>query len=291
MGVELLDHGRLTVATEHLPLLRANGLDTFERVMALPEGDLRRNFPGRRTNRLELRRPDGTVQAVFLKRYYPSYLSAKDRLLRRLGWPGYGDEARAEWEAIERVGQLGIPTLKAMARGQDQPSAGAVRSSFVMTAELTGTDEGDRVAAQLSPEERLRLLRRVATYTRQLHHAGYVHRDLYLCHYMVATELTSAGDQERPVFLIDLQRLTRPRWFPERWRIKDLAALIYSSLKAGATEADLAAAWQIYLGRDQLNPSPASDASGRRLVERVRRRVAWLKTRTPKHDTNFRQLK
>ncbi len=285
MGVEILDHGRLTVAAEHLPLLRANGLDTFERIMSAPEGDLRRNFPGRRTNRLELRGPDGTLQAVYLKRYYPNYLSAKDRLLRRLGWPGYGDEARAEWDAIECVAALGIPTLTALARGQDQPSSGAIRSSFVMTAELTGTDEGDRVAAGLSPEERQRLLRRVADYTRQLHAAGYVHRDLYLCHYMVATEPPSAPGRERPVFLIDLQRLTRPRWFTERWRAKDLAALIYSSLKAGATEAELAEALHLYLGRDQL------DASGRRLAERVRRRVAWLKTRTPKHDTNFRQLK
>lgn len=285
MGVELLDQGRLLVATEHLPLLRANGLDTFERIMAMPEDDLRRNFPGRRTNRLELRRPDGSIQAVYLKRYYPDYLSTTDRLLRRLGWPGYGDEARAEWDAIECVAALGIPTLTAMARGQDQPSPGAVRSSFVMTAELTGTDEGDRVAAGLSPEERQRLLRRVAAYTRQLHEAGHVHRDLYLCHYMVATEPPNVPGCERPVFLIDLQRLTRPRWFPERWRIKDLAALIYSSLKAGATEADLAEALQSYLGRDHL------DASGRRLAEKVRRRVAWLKTRRPKHDTNFRQLK
>ena len=127
METETLDGGRLVVARKHLALLQANGLDTFDRIMTAPERDLKRDFPGRRTSRLELRRPDGSIQAVFLKRYYPDYLSPVGRLLRRLRWPGHGDEACSEWMAFEQLAALGIPTLEAVARGQDHVAPGAVR--------------------------------------------------------------------------------------------------------------------------------------------------------------------
>ena len=55
MKTELLDQDRITVASDFLPLLRANGLETFEQVMALAGGKVARDFPGRRTVRLELR--------------------------------------------------------------------------------------------------------------------------------------------------------------------------------------------------------------------------------------------
>jgi hypothetical protein len=278
---EHLDGGRLIVVPEFLPLLRANGLDSFARIMAAPEGRLKRDFPGRRTSRLELRHPDGTLRAVYLKRYYPDYLSAKDRCLRRLRWPGHDDEARAEWDAVRQLNALGIPTLQVVARGQDHPSPGAVRSSFVMSAELTGAEEGHHYVARLNAADRRALLRRVAAYTRQLHSGGLVHKDLYLCHYMTTPDPAGV---EPCIHLIDLQRLARPGCFAERWRVKDLAALVYSSLKSGATRTDIAAAFYVYRGHQPLTP-PA-----RRLARRVLRRVAWLKTRTPKHDTDFEQL-
>ncbi len=281
METEILDEGRLVVARRHLPLLRHNALDTFARIMAAPEGEIRRNFPGRRTSRIELRTPGGTTKAVYLKRYHPDYLSASGHLLRRLHWPGYADEARAEWTAVHQVRALGIPTLDAIAYGQDQTAPGRVRSSFVMTAELVGADEGDTVAKTMSWADRRRLLRRVAAHTRALHAGGYVHRDLYLCHYMVEAV---PAKREPGIFLIDLQRLCRPRWRPERWKVKDLAALVYSSLKAGASPTDIAAAYRVYRNEAPLN------GDERRLARRVLQRVAWLKTRTPRHDPNFQQL-
>lgn len=279
MEIEVLDGGRLQVAATHRPLLRANGLDTFARVMALPEGQLKRDFPGRRTSRLELALPGGGTQAVYLKRYHPEYLSLSRRLLRRLGWPGSGDEARAEWEAVQAVAALGIPTLDLVAFGQDTTTAGAVRSSFVMTAELTGAEEGHRYAAGIGSVERRHLLERVARFTRNLHNAGLVHKDLYLCHYMVAP-----ARPEPSIFLIDLQRMTRPRYFMQRWRVKDLAALTYSSLKAGATWKDVVAAFRIYRGDGRLQERD------RQLAQEVTRRIDWLKSRTPRHDTDFEQL-
>ena len=64
LSVETIDNGRLIVAAGFLPLLRANGLDSFEQVMALPGGKVFRDFPGRRTVRLELKTDGGGTQAV-----------------------------------------------------------------------------------------------------------------------------------------------------------------------------------------------------------------------------------
>ncbi len=281
MEFETLDAGRLIVSKQHLPLLRANRLLTFADVMSLPEGFLRRNFPGRRTSRLDLQRPDGKVQTVYLKRYLPQYLTSGQRLLRRLCGRSL-DEARDEWEAVTQMAALEIPTLDLIARGQDSPDNSAVRTSFIMTAELSGAEEAHRYLATLDRASRRRLLRRVAEATRRLHAAGWVHKDLYLGHYLV---IPKPGHPDPPLFLIDLQRCSRPRWFTRRWRVKDLAALTYSSLKAGATSADIAAVYRVYRDNRRL------DRATRSLARDVLRRVKWLTTRTPKHDTDFEQLR
>jgi heptose I phosphotransferase len=283
MEVESLDDGRLFVAKQHLPLLQANGLDSFARVMALPEGFLRRDFPGRRTSRLELQCPDGRRQTIYLKRYLPDYLSGLSRLLRRLAGKTI-DEARDEWEAGMEIAALGIPTLDMIARGQDARDGHAVRSSFIMTAELSGAQEGHHYTRKLDRLERRRLLRRVAELTRRLHAAGWVHKDLYLGHYLV-TPTPTPTQPEPSIVLIDLQRCVQPCCFTQRWRVKDLAALVYSSLKAGVTASDLAAAYQIYRDKRRL------DGPSRRMARQVMDRVRWLKTRTPKHDSDFEQLK
>ena len=89
MKTELLDQDRITVASDFLPLLRANGLETFEQVMALAGGKVARDFPGRRTVRLDLRNPDGSLTGIYLKRYEADYLSAGQRFLRLIRWPLY----------------------------------------------------------------------------------------------------------------------------------------------------------------------------------------------------------
>ena len=84
---DTLHHGWMTVASEFGPLLQANSLDSFEKVMALSGGKIVRNFPGRRTVRLELKTSGGASQGVYLKRYETGYLSAGRRLLPFLAVP------------------------------------------------------------------------------------------------------------------------------------------------------------------------------------------------------------
>lgn len=310
----------MTVTVDFLPLLRANGLDSFERVMAVSDGKVFRDFPGRRTVRLELN-PDGGVkphgelagssalghaairgaQAIFLKRYESYYLPPARRWLRRLRWPGAEDEALREWRVIHEVRSRGIPTATPVAFGQQAAGRAATRS-FLMTAEIPGAVEGITWAEQLPAPERRRFLLRVANLGRRFHATGLVHKDFYLSHILVSTlrsgsgqraretlEPTNAAEDGSPeaegpeLYLIDLQRAVRPCCFHDRWVEKDLGALAYSMYNAGASWTDLLRCHLAYCGK------PGLDKPERRVVRAVLRRVAWLRTRQPRHDGPVKQ--
>jgi hypothetical protein len=72
----------------------------------------------------------------------------------------------------------------------------------------------------------------MAALARRLHDADLSHRDFYLCHIMVRP----VGGREPVLHLIDLQRLTHHRrGIGRRWVVKDLAALLFSSMPGPAT--------------------------------------------------------
>lgn len=271
MGIERIDAGRVCVTTDFLPLLRSNGLDSFEAVMGFPGGTVVRDFPGRRTVRIELNRPEGGVQGVFLKRYEPAYLSTGRRFLRRIHWPGADDEALREWTMIREVANCGIQTATPVAVGQ-QSTGGMVTRSFVMTAEIRGAVEGHTWMERLPAGERRRFLQRIAVMARRFHAAGLVHKDFYIGHVLVAPK---TGEPD--LYLIDLQRVARPSVFPSRWVAKDLGSLAYSMFNAGASYTDLLRALAAYRGQSKL------DAAGKRAARAAYRRVAWLRTRQPRH--------
>lgn len=277
MNAETIDNGRLIVAAGYLPLLRANGLDSFEQVMALPGGKVFRDFPGRRTVRLELKTGDDRAQAVFLKRYESNYLSLAGRSLRRLRWPGAEDEALREWRMIERVRSLGIRTATPIALGQETAGSTAMRS-FLMTAEIPGAVEGIAWAEQLPARERRRFLLDVAELARRFHAAGLVHKDFYLGHVLVSP---GAGGPE--LFLIDLQRAGQPCCLRARWVAKDLGALAYSMYNGGGSRADLLRCYLAYCGQPEL------DEPEKRVARAVLRRIAWLRGRQPRHDGPVKQ--
>jgi heptose I phosphotransferase len=277
--IQLLDHGRLRVAAEFLPLFQANGLETFARVMALAGGRMMRSVPGRSTVRLELRRPEGGTRVVFLKRYEPQYLSFGRKLLRLLGWPGAGDEALHEWNALRRLRVCGFNTAAPIAVGQLR-TGGVVTRSFLMTAEIAGGVAAHDYLRTLNAGQRRSLVRRIAGWTARFHGAGFVHKDFYLSHLFV---VPSAGTADPELFCIDLQRLVRPRFLRERWRIKDLAQLGYTAQLAGATRGDLLCFYRTCFQRDRLT------AGDKRFIRRVLARIQRLHGRRPKFDVIWDQ--
>ncbi len=277
MNAETLDRRRMTVASDFVALLGANGLDTFERVMAASGGEVFRDFPGRRTVRLELKMTDGAKLGVFLKRYESNYLSPVRRLLRWVRWPGAEDEAFREWRMLHHVRSLGISTARPVAVGQERPGAAATRS-FLMTAEIPDSVEASTWVEKLPPSERGHFLARVAGLARRFHAAGLVHKDYYLSHVLV-----SAGTADPELHLIDLQRVVTPCCWRSRWVAKDLGALAYSTWNAGASRTQILRAYLAYCGTARLEPAM------RRIARQALRRVAWLRTRQPRHGGPVRQ--
>ena len=275
---QILDDGRLVVCGEFVELLRANGLDTFEKIMAHAGGATMRSVPGRSTVRIELHRPEGGALVAFLKRYGPEYLSFGLRLLRFLRWPGARDEARHEWNAIAQLRAAGFGTATPMAIGQ-QSTCGAVTRSFLLTAEITGGIAAHDHLRTLDARRRREFALSIAELTRRFHGAGFAHKDYYLSHILVVKSATGGPAH----FFIDLQRLIRPRLFRERWRVKDLAALGYSAQCFGATRADLLRFYRACFGRKRLA------ADDRRLIRKIMARINALHRREPRYDVIWDQ--
>jgi hypothetical protein len=142
-----------------------------------------------------------------------------------------------------------------------------------MTEEIRGGTPGDSYCRGLDTAERRQFFAELAVLARRFHGAGFAHRDFYLGHIFVVE-----GNEPRKLFLIDLQRMFRPRLFRERWVIKDIGSLAFTALMFGATRTDLMRFLKIYLGTNRLR------ASDKDFIRKILRRVAWLQTRIPKHD-------
>jgi len=206
-------------------LLADAGLDTVEGAFACHRGhDLcKPGLGARRRTRITLTGPDGKPHQLYLKRYGP--LRFRDRL-RRLITLGPVSPAAAEFENILAAGRAGVPTMDAIAWGQETglPLL-AARRSYLVVSSVPG-DAIERCGEEFlasRPDAAEQLTDRLAQLVAALHAAGYVHRDLYASHVF----LDASGD-EVSLYLIDLARMFAPLRRKFRWRVKDLAQLKYS---------------------------------------------------------------
>jgi len=149
-----------------------------------------------------------------------------------------------EYEAINALTELGIKTMTLAAYGQRGVNL-AELESFVITESLEPAFSLEDLSmdwACKKPDLKLKraLIKIVATITRQLHDNGINHRDLYICHFLLkeADFKFIQQPEELPLYLIDLHRAQMRKEIPERWRVKDLAALYFSSMNIGFTQRD-----------------------------------------------------
>lgn len=251
------------------------GQDAFQAARAL-QGKVLRELEGRRTLRTE----------VGGRGYYA-------KLHRGVGWgeifknlvtarlPVLG--AEHEWQAIRRLAELGVDTMKAVAFGR-RGSNPARLESFIVTEELAPTVSledycRDWPTQPPAPALKRALIARVAQMAGRMHRGGVNHRDCYLCHFLLHTEPPPSPAVLR-LSLIDLHRAQiREGTAPRRWRDKDLAALHFSTLEIGLTARDRLRFLRAYFGRplrDTLEVEAALlvqlEREGERLMERYRRK-------------------
>lgn len=210
------------------------GQDPFIAVEAL-QGEVFRELDGRRTLRTTVAGRDYFVKihrGVGWREIFKNLLSLR---LPVLG-------AHNEWQAIQRLTALGVPTMHAVAYGRRGRNP-AREHSFIVTEALAPTislEDFCRPWRDTAPPPALKraLIARVADMARRMHGGGVNHRDFYLCHFLLHTDALAAH-QAPHLSLIDLHRAQcRPRT-PRRWRDKDLAGLYFSALDIGLTRRDL----------------------------------------------------
>jgi heptose I phosphotransferase len=233
-----VDGGRLRIRVALRPMLEAAGLMTLDAVMALEGGETFRVAPGRSTVRLELDDPAGGRRAVYLKRH--TGVPWRTKLRRTLSLNPPISLAKHEARGIVRLADIGIASMQRVAVGEEITHGGRRERSCIITEEIAGATQADDYAeahfsgnpAADQVTAKRRLIDNMADLARRLHGARLSHRDFYLCHIMVRPLETG----ETVLHLIDLQRLTHHRrGIGERWVVKDLAALLFSSWPSPAT--------------------------------------------------------
>jgi len=225
-------------------LLRQNGLLDFDRVMDMEEEEVVKHAVAqRKTARVLLRDGEEVLQA-YLKRHYPPGFIKRVGQLLRLSRP---KTAVHEFESIVAFRDNGIPTMTPIAAGLQRRGLLQTRS-FLITKALSGCVRLDHLLADpraLSGTQKRTLIGQVADLVRNMHERGFNHRDLYLCHIL---RNTMGG-----LYLVDLHRVDRRKQVPERWIIKDLAALNYSAPTNTMRRTDRLYFLKCYLGTERLS--------------------------------------
>ncbi|MGK9066723.1 lipopolysaccharide core heptose(I) kinase RfaP [Stutzerimonas chloritidismutans] len=209
------------------------GRDPFEAVERL-DGQVYRELEARRTLRTEV---DGRGYFVKIHRGIGWGEIFKNLSTAKLPVLGAGQE----WRALERLHQVGVPTMTAVAYGE-RGSNPASQHSFIITEELAPTVSLEDYSAgwlENPPDPVLKraLIAEVAHMTGTMHRAGVNHRDCYICHFLLHTDKPVKAQDFR-LSVIDLHRAQVRSETPRRWRDKDLAGLYFSSLAIGLTERD-----------------------------------------------------
>jgi hypothetical protein len=218
----------------------------FVQMMAL-QGTVYRELENRRTQQVIL-----GGKNYFIKQHFGVGWGEIFKNLLQLRLPIVS--AKNEWLALQRLQELNIPAPTLMAYGCRGYNP-ATRQSFVLTTELPphiSLEDFCKNWRTELPTVRLKrqLILQVARIARTLHTHGINHRDFYLCHLLLDK---SSLTQTPKLYVIDLHRAGLRKQTPERWIIKDLAGLYFSSKDCGLTQRDILRFMKEYRNKTSLH--------------------------------------
>lgn len=241
-----LDQGRILAAREDIEVLEELGLHTLQEAMRFSKGELVRDAGPRKTYRAVAR-----GEVFYVKIHSNVGLRRRLTVLGRRN----ASPARVEWDNIGMLRRAGFDVPEPVAFGESSAIIGSPRQCFLVTREVRGP-QLDELLVQGYPDPHARgprrardqVLRDVSGMVRRFHAAGFFHKDLYLCHLIVA-----ADERWGRPYMIDLERVEQQ--FPprRRWLVKDLAALHYSAPPT-VTRADRLRFLLSYLCKPHLDP-------------------------------------
>lgn len=163
--------------------------------------------------------------------------------------------AKNEWASLNRLQALGIAVPPVVAFGKRGLNPARLKS-FILMEELAPVVSLETLCKNwrsVPPPFAFKrmLVEEVARIARILHQNGINHRDFYICHFLLDTYhgLVDLTAKKLKLYLIDLHRAQMRRSIPERWVIKDLAGLYFSSKDCGLTQRDLYRFMRVYQDR------------------------------------------
>ena len=262
----------LWIAPKYQSILQAAAVDGYDALVSLSASRDLVEKQGRSTGRYVIRACESPL-SFYLKKYY------------RLPWwrhwfssinsyPG-----PLELANLQRAASVGVPVPEPIVAGaerwHDCLSMLAVRElvGYVPMHEFIPSLVRCRDTTQQRVMRR-QLTTRLAEVARCLHAARLFHCDFYLCHFFIRPPPVGAAEP-LDLLLIDWTRLRQSRL--ERWRIKDLAQLLFSSDLPGIWRTDRLRFFKQYLGVRRL------DFEGRRLL----RRIQWKAKLYHRHNESL----
>ena len=215
--------------------------NAFEELFSL-DGKMYRMAPGRRTLCFTRANKD-----YFLKSHSGVGWKEIFKNLIYLRLPVVG--AKNEWDGIHHLTKLGVDTMTVSAYGTKGINP-AAKQSFIVTEALPTQLHLEEFCAswkeqapKTKKEIRLKrwLLKKVIDTSRTMHQSGMNHRDFYLCHFFLHAvyENDDLLSEQSKLFVIDLHRIQLRNKTPQRWLVKDIAALYFSSMDIGLSKRDL----------------------------------------------------
>jgi len=262
------------VDPDYEQMLSRLGLGSIEAVFSFDGGeDLQKETLQRYRRRIRFEAEGGTG-VFFLKRYDrpPIFSQLKN-------WFCHGRRGSFAFFDFYPGGELaeqGIATARTVAFGE-QRGRFFEKRSFVITEAIAAAQSLERrLPAYLSQrrggddfERRRHFIEELAGIVKRFHRTGYRHRDLYFSHIFYG--------QAVGFCLIDLARAFKPRWFGERFRVKDIAQLYYSAPKRYFSRTDRLRFYFALAGRRKLG------WVDKRFIRRVKRKAERMAGHDARH--------
>ena len=236
------------------------GIDTMDGVFAYTAGDeLVKENIGKHRTRIMFTLDSRTF---FLKRYQNT-----PKTTQLKNWLNHGKKnstSHFDQGPADTFNAANISTPKTVAIG-DQWQGGFEERSFIITEKLYNSQSlekklPDCFAPPNNHKKRSDFINELADFSKRFHETGLRHRDFYLAHIFLS--------DTAKLFMIDLQRVFKPKFFAERFRIKDIAQLHYSAPGDKISCADRLRFYKLYTGRKTLT------SADRRFIHKVKAK-AW----------------
>ena len=245
MEIQVVQKGNLFVNKDFSEFLDASGLDCFDDFMRLEGMVVKSAVRERSTQRSDLK----GLTVYVKKHFFPGIREILKNFLRfrlPLG-------ALNEWRALLAFHAHNIPTMTPICAGRRLLLCRLEKESFLLTDDLGEASRLDGFLKRSGSapcrgkelKTKKRILENLADITRRMHRAGINHRDYYLCHILV--------DKAERLYVIDLHRVSVRDRVGKKWMVKDLAALLFSSLEVPVTRGQRLAFYKRYMQRSRLS--------------------------------------